>query len=172
MSNPLLKHALREIAALEVKLNTIAEFRQWQALRVMVAEYQGSAAQAMPAVGNATPPMTGPPSSPVVPKPLGKAPVVVAAAVKLLKEHRRRMTSSEMAPALKARGLDLGGNRPAATLSAYLSAAPEIDNVRGEGYGLKEWAASKPAIAPESEAPDSGKLSSAPVGNGITPFDH
>ena len=50
-------------------------------------------------------------------------------------------------------------------LTSYLSRNKAIfDNVRGEGYGLREWARSK------TETPNSGELFGAPKGNGSSPL--
>jgi hypothetical protein len=59
-----------------------------------------------------------------------------------LREKGARATSGELVKALASRGIDLGGDKAAWKLSSILSGANHLDNVRGEGYGLKEW--SKP----------------------------
>ena len=65
---------------------------------------------------------------------------VVAAAVTYFRRTRQRATSGEVVKALANMGVDVGGNKPGSSMSAYLSNNPRIfDNVKGEGYGLKEW---------------------------------
>jgi hypothetical protein len=68
---------------------------------------------------------------------------------------------------LERRGISAGktGNI-IATVSSYLSAdKTRFDNVRGEGYGLKEW--TKP---PQSDWPPSSAAQAA-ASNGLTAAD-
>lgn len=57
----------------------------------------------------------------------------------LLKERGNRVQSNELADMAIKAGIQIGGKSPTATMSSYLSNMPELNNVRGLGYGLKEW---------------------------------
>lgn len=64
-------------------------------------------------------------------------------------------------------GVNVGGKKPSALLAAYLARSSLFDNVRNQGFGLREWSKSSgESDSHESEAPDSGKLSGAPIING------
>ena len=64
---------------------------------------------------------------------------VVAAAKAFLRDRASRATSSLIAEALVKNGVDIGGQDKPSRVSAYLSASKDFDNIRGQGYGLKEW---------------------------------
>ena len=65
---------------------------------------------------------------------------VVKAAADFLRQRKGRCTSSTITSALSQSGVEIGGTNKSSRVSAYLSAAKgTFDNVRGEGYGLKEW---------------------------------
>lgn len=174
MADPILRAAQREVAKLEQELNEIPAFRRWKLAKAIVEEYDHVTTPPVESPGSSSsgPQQRLPQAEPhVAPKQEAKAPTIIRAAVKYLRERNCRATSTEMADALVARGVEISGKSKAATLSAYLSAAKdEIDNVRGEGYGLKEWSKSVPPSGPDpdEETPDSGKLSGASWSNGHT----
>tara|TARA_R110002110_G_scaffold415612_5_gene651969 strand:+ start:1374 stop:1934 length:561 start_codon:yes stop_codon:yes gene_type:complete len=157
MADKFLRPILREISNLEEQLSGNPQFVRWQALKAVEEAYKST---------NVTESGTNRvrethDSDGVYPQPMGaprpesKAAPIIDAAVDCLKTAGRRMTSTEMAPKLIAKGIALSGRNQAATLSAYLSAAREIDNIRGQGYGLTVWATQAPHSAnPEGEPPD------------------
>lgn len=65
---------------------------------------------------------------------------VVEAAKVFLRQRKQRCTSGTITAALDQAGVAINGEDRASRVSAYLSAAKTVfDNVRGEGYGLREW---------------------------------
>jgi hypothetical protein len=75
-------------------------------------------------------------------QPQSKRSIWLNGATNYLRQKGARATSGELVEALTSRGIDLGSENPAWKLSSILSGSPDLDNVRGKGYGLKEW--SKP----------------------------
>lgn len=74
---------------------------------------------------------------------------VVAAAKEVLKERGHRMMSGPMAEILTARGVQIGGKNKASRVSAYMSAARDtFDNIRGQGYGLRNAIVAAPDLLP------------------------
>ena len=61
-----------------------------------------------------------------------------------LRELKRRATSGELVPVIRARGVVLPGDNPRAIVASVLAAASEFDNIKGEGYGLRDWALAGP----------------------------
>ncbi|MGE5539425.1 MAG: hypothetical protein ACM30I_12475 [Gemmatimonas sp.] len=165
MADPFLRALEKELSKLEAKLATNDDFTRWQRVKSTLEAYQSKAAAPQKASGDAPKASTPAAVTAVVPPtepPAKNADIIIGEAVKYLREKKQRVNSTVMAQDLQARGVNLRGNNPAATLSAYLSAAKDqIDNVRGEGYGLKEWSSSKSGGSSEMETPDSGKLSGA-----------
>jgi hypothetical protein len=51
----------------------------------------------------------------------------------------RRAESSQIAEALRGRGIEILKGNPTSVVSSYLSQSDLFDNVRGQGYGLVEW---------------------------------
>ena len=60
------------------------------------------------------------------------------AAISILRAARRPMSTRELLSHLEQRGVSVGGSDPSSTLSARLSRAPLLDNVRGVGWRVKE----------------------------------
>lgn len=81
-------------------------------------------------------------------KSISVAGQVRALVIPYLKETGTRVQSSKILDFVQNRGVTLGGQNPLATLSSYLSGTPELDNVRGQGYGLREWSESQTETAP------------------------
>lgn len=74
---------------------------------------------------------------------------IVAAAVSHFRKTQQRATSGELVKALSAMGVEVGGKNPGSSMSAFMSNSPRLfDNVKGEGYGLREWAAPANGGAP------------------------
>jgi hypothetical protein len=171
MADPILKAAQRELVKLQAELEVLPAFRRWMLAKAVVDEYEQ---KSLPTPTGGSTPIKGTPTPAtpsVIPqvaaKPGSKAPQIIAEAVKYLREKGHRVNSTRMANDLMDRGIDLPGKSKPGTLSAYLSAAKdEIDNVRGEGYGLREWSKKPASAGVETDAPDSGELSGAPWSNG------
>jgi len=53
-----------------------------------------------------------------------------------------RATSAQITALAKQRGIEIEGKKPQSTVASILSHSPDFDNtgdIRGRGYGLKEW---------------------------------
>jgi hypothetical protein len=62
------------------------------------------------------------------------------AGIEFLRQIGRRAKSKEIADAVREKGIEIRGSDYVATVAAHMSNAKAIvDNVRGEGYGLREW---------------------------------
>ena len=68
-----------------------------------------------------------------------------------LRETGTRVQSNKILEFIQDKGVVLGGQNPIATLSSYLSGTPELDNIRGQGYGLKEWSEPQLENSPPSD---------------------
>lgn len=62
------------------------------------------------------------------------------AAIAILTEAGTPMPTRKMLVALAARGIVIGGKQPVSTLSARLSRAPRLVNIRPDGWWIKEMA--------------------------------
>ncbi len=78
-----------------------------------------------------------------------------------LRKKGSRAQAPEIIEAMRAEGV----NFSVGAVSSNLSHSALFDNVRGEGYGLREWSHS-----PKTEAPNSGELFGAPRSNGVEPL--
>src|ERR1700730_10411980 len=75
--------------------------------------------------------------------------ILITSVTNYLREKGARATSGELVAALisrkelasvlASRGFDLGGKNAAWKLASVLSSSADLDNIRGEGYGLKKW---------------------------------
>jgi hypothetical protein len=78
-------------------------------------------------------------------------------AMEFLRTRGRRATSTEIAPALVAKGITWGGDNSPQHLSSYLSTAKHLfdnDSARG-GYGLLEWTTNRLEAAMNAPIPNS-----------------
>lgn len=66
--------------------------------------------------------------------PGGALQVTEDLALKIIQEFGRPVPTRELLVELEKRGLTVGGQDPASTLSARLSRAPRLENVRPEGW--------------------------------------
>jgi hypothetical protein len=73
--------------------------------------------------------------------------IVIEGAESYLKKIKRRAMSGEIATELQQRGIKIPGQNAMAAVSSYLSTSELFDNVKGEGYGLKEWLKTNEAAA-------------------------
>jgi hypothetical protein len=99
------------------------------------------------------------------PKQGSQQEAILTGAVKYLRMKNERAQSGDILKALTDQGVVVGGQKPSATLSSYLSHSSLFDNIRGQGYGLVEWS------QPQKEAPNSGELFGAPKANGAEPLN-
>ena len=63
-----------------------------------------------------------------------------AAVVAILTATGHPMPTRDLQPALAERGIEIGGKDPISTLSARLSRAPQLVNIRQRGWWIKERA--------------------------------
>ena len=69
-----------------------------------------------------------------------KTAAIVNGAAEYLRIKGKRATSGEIARALEARGIEIGGEAPNKLVSSYLSNSPLFDNDQDAGgYGLAAW---------------------------------
>lgn len=68
-----------------------------------------------------------------------KASRMRAAAAEYLEKIGRRANGTEICKAILSKGIEVGGRKPSATLSAQMSSSPMFDHIPNEGYGLREW---------------------------------
>lgn len=68
------------------------------------------------------------------------------AAFDAIRASGRPMHTQELLTALKLAGVEVGGKDPASTLSARLSRAPSLENIRPHGWRIKT--APSPAVPP------------------------
>jgi hypothetical protein len=137
-TDPGLRTAKKEVERLEALLGQDPNFRLWKKWKELVDEYERDERARNPAS-----------------KRVPISTQVIEAAVEILRERKRRDISSDMADAVRDKGITVGGNDVVAAVSAYLStnaARKKIDNVRGRGYGLVEWGGKD--IAPETNGND------------------
>ena len=136
--------------------------RRLEAVTAIIALYQPGNEEARP-----IPSWASPPKAPAQNRQKSVATAIGDAAEEYLRKVRRRAQTRELVAEVRRLGIrDGGDDEMIATVSSYLSADKDrFDNVRGEGYGLKEW--TKP---PQSDwPPPSAAQSTAP--NGLTAAD-
>ena len=146
-----LEAARAEERRLLAELEAIPAFKRLKAVRATLNAYSGEFAVTS---GSMTMNVAGAPGREsgkhgldlAVPnpgrQPQSKRSLWLNSATNYLRQKGNRATSGELVEALTSRGIDLGGKNPAWKLSSILSSSHDLDNVRGKGYGLKEW--SKP----------------------------
>ena len=131
MAADLAKLARREAENLEQALEKNPTFRKWKAAMALVREYEAG-------------PASAPEPSAIAPQ-VRRATTSVStrvqqAAIEFLRVHGRRAKAREIYDAIKDQGLPIKGEDPVATVAAHMSnAKKQVDNIRGEGYGLIEW---------------------------------
>lgn len=140
--NELLKAAQAEVLKLEAE---VAEAeRRLDVARKVVEVYGG---EVSPRVGLVIHPKPGSGSPDVtVMVRETKTANIERLTTDFLKRINRRATSGAIFEELKKHGVQLGGQTPAKSLSAYLSQSKKFDNdPAAGGYGLVEWTARKQA---------------------------
>jgi hypothetical protein len=143
MANDIAKQARREADRLELELDTNPIFRKWKRAIALAEEYEAQAASipvpiSVPkAIASEIVKASGPTASERVQQ----------AGIAFLRRHGRRAKAKEIYDAIKEQGLPIKGGDPIATVAAHMSNAKTlVNNVRGEGYGLKEWDADVPVL--------------------------
>lgn len=132
MSNSLLRAAEDEAAKLRAELEKSPVYRQLQAVEKFIADYRTlERAAPQPLVGNIA-------KAAKYGRQGSVSATVIEAAEAYLRQVGRRAMSGEIMTAISDR-VTVPGKTPTSTLSSYLSTSDLFDNVKGEGYGLKEW---------------------------------
>ncbi len=119
----------------------LAEARRWDDFIRMYSELQGSVRnigeqRRMPGMtalansGNAN----EPPKVPKTGSSGGTMQETEARALEIISGLGRPVPTRELLDELRKRGLEIGGKDPASTLSARLSRAPKLENVRPHGW--------------------------------------
>jgi hypothetical protein len=139
----------RELVALLMQNPT---YRKLQAVRNLLNVYRTKVDETAPKAAPPRAPTLNVPSYLVPPRrvpmppPPGMVPTSASNAARIravvadyLRRTGRRATSGELLKVAIDAGIDVGGAKPNATMSSYLSGMKEFDNVAGEGYGLVEW---------------------------------
>lgn len=140
MSETLLQAARDEEHRLVDELRPNPTFRKLEIVRNLIAAYEtGERAGGITAFANVTIP--GPRASGRASTREGtKAFSHISEAQAFLRNKGARAQTREIMEALQARGVVFEGEKPMAALASTLSHSALFDNVRGEGYGLVEWA--------------------------------
>jgi hypothetical protein len=68
-----------------------------------------------------------------------RAATLMAATLKFLQQHGKRAPTREIMQALKAEGVSFDGDNAMNALASTLSRSPQLNNIRGHGFGLVEW---------------------------------
>jgi hypothetical protein len=131
MSADLLNAARAEEQRLLKELEATALFRRLQAVRAVLAEYETAPERsaASPRARRQT-----------VREPSLTTQIIVTAE-DYLRQIQRRAQSLEILQVAQQRGIEVKGNKPTTVVASILSHCDTFDNVRGEGYGLREWSA-------------------------------
>jgi hypothetical protein len=140
MSAELVSAAKAEEQRLLRELEATSLYRRLEAVRALLSEYQGDAAvtPAQPSRTRHSATRQGSLTS-----------RVIEIAQDHLRQVQRRAQSLEILRVAQDRGIEFKGNKPTTVVASILSHCDLFDNVRGEGYGLAEWAAA-------SVSPDDG----------------
>jgi hypothetical protein len=129
MSAELLSVARAEEQRLLRELEATSLFRRLEAVRALLAEYES------------TPNIT--PSSHRARRPTSRkgslTSQVIAVAEDYLRKVQRRAQSLEILRVAQEHGMEVKGEKPTTVVASILSHCDLFDNVRGKGYGLKEW---------------------------------
>jgi hypothetical protein len=126
----LLRAARAEEQRLLRELEATPTFRRLQAVRAFLAGYDAAAT-----------PTVAEPTRKYSRRPNTLSNRVCDVAVDHLREQRHRTKAPEILQVLRAHGIEMPGTSPVQYVAAILSKSELFDNVRGEGYGLVEWAA-------------------------------
>jgi len=166
MADQLLEAARLEVHTLLPQLREDPRFRRYEIAQRVIREL--TAIPPIPVADQAT--HLTPPPSPALPvlvrrRPLSSPPeirppsrtaAVIATAKEYLASTGKRAPSPLLLQIMTARGIEFPEGNEVETLSSILSANDAFDNVRGQGYGLVEWAA-------HAGAPASERLGSPPA---------
>jgi len=152
MSDAYLKATQREMERLEELLSHDPNFVKWKALQGVVEAFTprtvdigfgkfvpvspGTAVIGVGSTGTTI-------AAALSPKPESNARQIQNAGVAYLRQKGSRAMSRELTEAIERAGVEIRGGDKVAVVAAHMSALKDlVDNVRGEGYGLKEWATS------------------------------
>ena len=165
----ILKAAIEERYRLEARLRSNPDFRRLEAVGQIIALYASAAEVPLPidpisypepaksAIRAAQTPNPDPssknssssPPMPSDPQPTSRQGLwtwddsqrkrIRDAAAEHLMKTGKRATSGEIYRAILSKGIEVRGKKPAAVVAAALTSSSELDHIRGEGYGLREW---------------------------------
>ncbi|MBP1842066.1 hypothetical protein J2046_000310 [Rhizobium petrolearium] len=135
MASPIIEAAKKEEEALTKELEDLPVFQKLQQVRRLIALYEAieerEPAKSISHV-RILPTTTSPRAG-------TKAAQVDEVVTKFLTERGTRASSGELLPVVQAAGIELSGQIPAKTLSAFLTNSTRFNNVKRHGYGLTEW---------------------------------
>jgi hypothetical protein len=165
MADQLLEAAQRETAEVLPKLRKDALFRRYELAQRVIKELMeiGGATTVDTVVvtsGALVPPSQ---NRPLQQRGHSRTGAVLAAAAAYLQSTGRRAQSPELLEQMRGRGIEFPGGAAVETLSSILSASKLFDNVRGQGYGLAEWAARPQAVPPNGSGTDQPPATGAPA---------
>jgi hypothetical protein len=127
MSEDFLDSALKEEARLVRRLASV---------RSVIADYRGGESEGAATATNA---VVKRQTASRATRAESQAATVLRIAEEFLSTARRRAPSAEIYMEITGRGIVIPGQKPESVVSSYLSNSPKFDNVRGKGYGLREW---------------------------------
>jgi hypothetical protein len=136
MSADLLSAAKAEEQRLLRELQATALFRRLEAVRALLVEYEATPVRT---------PSSEPRQRRQNPREPSMTTQVIAVAQDHLRQIQRRAQSLEILQVAQERGIEVKGTKPTTVVASILSHCDLFDNVRGQGYGLKEWSADQGA---------------------------
>ena len=141
MSDDLLRSAHAEEQRLLNELQRLPLYRKLEAVRSLISTYADTNSSVVPLVAKPTVTPTHRKGS--------RAFRVSEAAQAYLQRVHHRAQSAEILSVLQGDGFEFTTEKPQAELSSILSHSELFDNIRGQGYGLVEWAqkGAEPSIA-------------------------
>jgi hypothetical protein len=113
----------------------LAEANRWEKFLAMLDELEGAVAPSQPQS----------PARPITPNPPAQTGILDAterAAIQIITKAGRPVPTRDLLVGLDELGIRIGGKEPLSTLSARLSRATGLENVRPYGWQLRSQAAS------------------------------
>jgi hypothetical protein len=148
------KSALREeLDRLRDALRPDPKFQNYEIIAELLARYEAEVVSSPSSPVAGSPPTSQSPPTrrpPFAPSETGMA-AVQRASADFLRARGSRAASPEIHAEMVRLGLMKPGDRDRTMVTSYLSRDKAMfDNVRGQGYGLREWSASPPDHGPAS----------------------
>ncbi len=99
----------------------------------------------------------------ISPRSQSRTALVLTYAKEYLGSTGRRAQSPTLLQEMKRRGVEFPEGNEVETLASILSASDMFDNVRGQGYGLAEWAVQTGVVPPNGSGAAQPPATGAPA---------